>query len=435
MIPETNTNFNPRLAARQRLGNIWQGVFLSSTIIALIFLIVLMLNIINSAFGLVVLENSIAPSELSEQPLESLDKAALVDILIDNISRNAGRKLERDQRFFADSLAFEGQDKWDEVCLRDEPPSGCSGAARSTSDVLVLVYERVVEQQVIETYPLWQSLTQGNEIRAQVAEEFPTATVEFWSWLDRNFITSPMSSDASLAGVRTAILGSLWVIVLTIIIAFPIGVGAAIYLQEYATDSVLSRIIQTNIDNLAGVPSILYGMLGLAIFARTLGYFTSGQFLGVGAENGRTIISAALTMSLLILPLIIINAQEALRAVPNSLRNAAYGVGATRWQMIWSHVLPYAMPGILTGTILAVSRAIGETAPLLVVGAATFLTSDPTGLFSKFTVMPIQIFNWTSRPQAEFRNIAAAAILVLLIILLTLNTTAVLLRNRFSSRR
>ncbi len=435
MIPETNSNYNPRLVMRQRIGRAWQIAFMSSTVLALVFLIVLMLNIVNSAFGLVALENTIPPSELADEPLESLEKEALVAILADNIRTNAGRKLEREQRFFADGLAFEAQDKWDEVCARAEPPEGCLNDPRDHANVLALVYERVVEQQVLETYPLWDSITRADEIRAEVAVKHPDATVEFWSWLDRQFITTPMSSDAALAGVRTAIIGSIWVIALTILFAFPTGVGAALYLQEYAPDNWLTRIIQTNIDNLAGVPSILYGMLGLAIFARALEYFTSGQFIGVGSENGRTILSAALTMSLLILPVIIINAQEALRAVPSSLRSAAYGVGATRWQMIWSHVLPYAMPGILTGTILAVSRAIGETAPLLVVGAATFMTNDPSSIFSKFTVMPIQIFNWTSRPQAEFRNIAAAAIIVLLFILLTLNTTAILLRNRFSTRR
>jgi phosphate transport system permease protein len=238
------------------------------------------------------------------------------------------------------------------------------------------------------------------------------------------------------AGVRTAIFGSLWIVAITILFSFPIGVGAAIYLEEYAhKERFLNRLIQTNINNLAGVPSIIYGMLGLAIFVRILEVFTSGAFLGVGDQstaNGRTIISAALTLGLLILPLIIINGQEAIRAVPNSLRQAGFGLGATHWQVIWHHVLPSAMPGILTGTILAVSRAIGETAPLVVVGASTFIALDPSGPFSKFTVLPIQIYQWTSRPQDEFRNLAAAAILVLLILLLTLNASAVLLRNQFN---
>ena len=170
---------------------------------------------------------------------------------------------------------------------------------------------------------------------------------------------------------------------------------------------------------------------------RLLEAFTSGAIFGVGGgetANGRTILSAGLTLGLLILPIIIINAQEAIRAVPNSIRNASYGLGATKWQTIWNHVLPSALPGILTGTILAMSRAIGETAPLIVVGASTLVLQDPNGPFSKFTVLPIQIYQWTDRPQGAFRNIAAAAIMVLLALLLTLNATAVLLRNRFSSR-
>ena len=195
-------------------------------------------------------------------------------------------------------------------------------------------------------------------------------------------------------------------------------------------------MIQTNISNLAGVPSIIYGMLGLAVFVRMLEAVTSGRLLGAVADpttaNGRTIISAGLTLGLLILPLIILNAQEAIRTVPRSLRQASFGIGATRWQTIWHHVLPGAIPGILTGTILAVSRAIGETAPLVVIGASTFIVQDPSGPFSKFTTLPIQIYQWTARPQEEFRNLAAAAILVLLVLLITLNATAVILRNRYA---
>jgi phosphate transport system permease protein len=228
------------------------------------------------------------------------------------------------------------------------------------------------------------------------------------------------------------------VIAITVIFAFPIATGAAIYLEEYAPDTRLTRLIQTNINSLAGVPSIIYGLLGLAIFVRVLQPITSGAALGLVDDpttaNGRTIIAAGLTLGLLIMPIIIINAQEAIKAVPNSLRNASYGLGATQWETIWSHVLPNSIAGILTGTILAVSRAVGETAPLVVIGASTFITFDPDGPFSKFTTLPIQIFQWTSRPQAEFRNIAAAAIIALLILLLALNAAAVFLRNRYSNR-
>jgi len=224
---------------------------------------------------------------------------------------------------------------------------------------------------------------------------------------------------------------------IAIFFSLPVGVAAAIYLQEYAHESFFNRLIQTNINNLAGVPSIIYGILGLALFVRAFGDFTSGIAFGVAdpsTANGRTIISAGLTLGILVLPVIIINAQEAIKAVPSSLREAGFGLGATRWQTVWSHVLPNALPGVLTGSILAVSRAIGETAPLIVIGASTFIQVDPSGPFSKFTTLPAQIYQWTVRPQGAFHNIAAAASLVLLILLLALNASAIFLRNRYARR-
>jgi phosphate transport system permease protein len=299
------------------------------------------------------------------------------------------------------------------------------------------VIERVVEPKAVETWSLYDSLLNQPAIEAEVAEKYPDATLEFVSWINLRFVRSPQSSHPERAGVRTAILGSLWTIAITILFAFPLGVGAAIYLEEYAGDNLVNDVIQTNINNLAGVPSIIYGMLGLAIFVRAMEPLTSGTLFGFAdptTGNGRTILSAGLTLGLLILPLIIINSQEAIRAVPNSLREASYALGATKWQTVLHHVLPNALPGILTGTILATSRAIGETAPLVVIGASTFITLDPEGPFSKFTTLPIQIYQWTSRPQHEFRNIAAAAIMLLLGLLLALNATAVLLRNRYGRR-
>jgi phosphate transport system permease protein len=214
----------------------------------------------------------------------------------------------------------------------------------------------------------------------------------------------------------------MWVLLFTLLVAFPLGVGTAIYLEEYSTGGTwLERVIETNIRNLAGVPSIIYGLLGLAIFVRFAGELT----------DGRTIISAALTMSLLILPIIIINSQEALRAVPPSIREASFGLGATKWQTVWNQVLPAAMPGILTGTILGMSRAIGETAPLIIIGAATFIVTNPTGPLARFTVIPIQIYNWTKDARPGFGEIAAAAIVLLLIVLLLFNATAIILRQRF----
>lgn len=274
------------------------------------------------------------------------------------------------------------------------------------------------------------------EIEPQLKAElrFNAAEKEFRSWLSLDLITRTLSAEPELTGMRNAILGSLMVIFFTILVAFPIGVGAAIYLEEYATDNALNRVIQTNIDNLAGVPSIIYGLLGVAIFVRLMEPFTSGSMFGLTdptTANGRTIISASLTLALLILPIIIINSQEAIRAVQPSIRQASFGLGATKWQTVWNHVLPYAMPGILTGTILAVSRAIGETAPLIVVGAATFIVSDPSGPFSKFTALPIQIYNWTKWPEDSGKAVAAAGIIILLLLLLSLNSFAILLRNRF----
>lgn len=373
--------------------------------------------------------------ELSELP-----KDDLVQILADNISVGLGRSLEREQRFYQSKLVFESPDVYNEVCAApaNERPAGCTTEPRSQEEVYNLVVQEVVEPDVRQAWSLVDSIFNRDQILLEASQEYPNATLEFRSWLTPEFIFSPQSSTPEFAGVRTAIIGSLWVILITILFSFPVGVGAAIYLEEYATDNRLNRIIQTNINNLAGVPSIIYGMLGLAIFVRALEFITSGSAFGAvdagTTANGRTILSAGLTLGLLILPVIIIAGQEAIRAVPNSIRQAGMALGATKWQTIWHHVLPSALPGILTGTILAMSRAIGETAPLVVVGASTFIVVDPNGPFSKFTVLPIQIYQWTSRPQAEFRNIAAAAIIVLLVLLLTLNASAILLRNRFARR-
>lgn len=238
------------------------------------------------------------------------------------------------------------------------------------------------------------------------------------AWLDWGFLTSYPSRLPERAGILSAILGTLWMMGLVAVIAFPLGVGAAVYLEEYAPDHWLTRLLQTNISNLAGVPSIVYGILGLAVFVR----FFALQ---------RSILAGALTLSLLILPVVIIASQEAIRAVPRSLRQASYGLGATRWQTIRGQVLPAALPGILTGTILSLSRAIGETAPLIMIGALTFIAFPPKSPMDPFTVLPIQIFNWASRPQAQFHDLAAGAIIVLLVLLLTMNAAAILLRNKY----
>ena len=403
--------FSDNLEARNRWGVIWQVLFQASTIVGIIALVALMLNIINGAFGYVAYQARVDPDTLVVDgvPLTEQSKEQLLALLKSKISSGAYTTLDKAKPF----------------------------ADRTREEVYQLVVERVIRPDIVGVWNLWPSLTQANEIRATVAQEHPDAELDFVSWLTRSFVARPQTSEPLTAGVRTAILGSLWTILFTILLAFPIGVGAAIYLEEYAADNWLNRVIQTNINNLAGVPSIIYGILGLAIFVRTLEPLTSGELFGLvdpTTANGRTVLSAGLTLGLLVLPIIIINAQEAIRAVPRSLRNASFGVGATKWQTVWSHVLPNALPGILTGTILAISRAIGETAPLVVVGASTAISFDPNSPFSKFTTLPIQIYQWTARPQDEFRSLAAASILVLLVLLLSLNATAVLLRNRFSRR-
>ena len=239
--------------------------------------------------------------------------------------------------------------------------------------------------------------------------------------IDRDFLTSFPSRRPERAGILSAIVGTLWIMGLTALFSFPLGLGAGIYLEEYAKRNWLTRLIEINIANLAGVPSIIYGLLGLGVFVRALAL-------------DRSLLSGALTLTLLILPIIITATRESLRAVPFSLREASYALGATRWQTVWSQVLPVAMPGVLTGTILALSRAIGETAPLIAIGALTYIAFLPESLFDPFTVLPIQTFNWISRPQKGFATNAAAAIIVLLFLTLLMNSIAIFLRRRFQRK-
>ena len=403
--------FSDNVKQRNLFGKVWTGIFQISTIVGIIALGTLLINIINQSTGYVHYEAKVDPDTLSINgiSLEEQSKEQLISVLQSNISKGAYNKLERDKPF----------------------------AERSRGEVYDLIFDRVVKYDVEETWQLWDSITNSAEIKASVPVKQSGTELRFVFWVNGDFLRRQQSSDPVLAGVRTAILGSLWTIGITILVAFPLGVMAAIYLEEYAADNWINRIIQTNINNLAGVPSIIYGILGLAIFVRVLEPFTSGAMFGLSdptTANGRTLMSAGLTLALLVLPLIIINSQEAIRAVPGSLRNASYGIGATKWQTVWSHVLPNSMPGILTGTILAISRALGETAPLVVIGASTVIFFDPENAFSKFTTLPIQIYQWTSRPQDEFQFLAAAAIIVLLAILLSLNAAAIYLRNRFSRR-
>ena len=239
---------------------------------------------------------------------------------------------------------------------------------------------------------------------------------EGFRWVDVQFLESFPSRFPEKAGIKSALWGTIWLISLTALFSIPIGVGAAIYLEEYAQKGAVNNFIDINISNLAGVPSIVYGILGLTMFVRFCGF-------------DRSVLSGSLTMALLILPVIIIASREAIRAVPGSIRHAAYALGATKWQTVRSHVLPAAMPGILTGIILAFSRALGETAPLVMIGALAYVAFVPEGPMDSFTALPIQIFNWASRPQEEFHQLAAGAIIVLLAVLFAMNSLAVYIRE------
>ena len=246
-------------------------------------------------------------------------------------------------------------------------------------------------------------------------------TQEGIQWLDLQFLSDFPSRFPAKAGIHSALIGTLWLISLTALFSVPIGIGAGLYLEEFTKKNRIRQFVDLNISNLAGVPSIVYGMLGLVIFVRWF-------------ELNQSVLAGSLTMSLLILPVIIISTREALRAVPNTIRQAAFALGATRWQTIYAHVLPAAFPGILTGIILALSRAIGETAPLIMIGALTYVAFVPDGPMDDFTALPIQIFNWASRPQQQFHELAAAGILVLLFVLLLMNSIAVFIRHRLEKK-
>ncbi len=245
--------------------------------------------------------------------------------------------------------------------------------------------------------------------------------VEGVPWLSVHLLTDYPSRHPEQAGLRAAIFGTVWIMGLTAAFTVPIGVGAAVYLEEYAPKNWLTGILEVNISNLAGVPSIVYGLLGLGLFVQLM-------------SLGKTVIAGAMTLTLLVLPIVILASREAIRAVPNTYREAAYGLGADKWQVVKGVVLPSAFPGILTGTILAMSRAIGEAAPIVVISGLVYLTFVPASPLDRFTALPLQIFNWASRPQDDFRSLAAAGIIVLLAILLSMNAVSIVLRNRYQTR-
>jgi len=581
-------DFFRRLEQRRRRGRLGRLFNYFSILVAVLALIALFFNVANEAFGTIGVVNTIEPEALTDgRPLAALSNEDLAEILAEYVGRRLRvlirdtiSQVEADQFTKATVAEIVGDNKVDSAIAGEllksvsrEQQAALLARYADSETLRNLVLEEVVEQKVIASFTLSEAIFNFDAIKAEIEgpileqykraqrlDEAKISVIRFHSWLDGEFLARPMSSTPALAGVRTALIGSIGLMAVVVMVALPIGVGAAIYLEEYARHGFVNRLIETNVRNLAGVPSIIYGMLGLAIFVRALAPITSGMIFhynfdapsaatvieriapifndeisydggaiasdnaeidalalervvdtflyfgtpsltmpgnssvvdmsqalaealaiavdvtATGADeaqditargsayrfdvaagasisdqafdqlmaslarinsfspNGRTLISAGLTLVLLILPIIIINAQEAIRAVPDAIREASYGLGATRWQTIWRSVLPAALPGIMTGTILSVSRAVGETAPLIVVGASTFLVTDPTSPFSQFTALPIQIYQWTARPQGQFADIAAAAIIVLLTLMLTLNAAAIFLRNRYSIR-
>jgi len=407
----TDADINILMGKRKRTGMLWQIVFLFSTTLAILFLLLLLLSVIDSTFGYVALRNEVEPSSLIEGKtlIKEFSRTELENAAKANLSSGILRRVESEKPL----------------------------AQRSDQDLVALLEQYVIQPKVLKTWGLWDSLT-----RSKIIEEYSLSEsgsyLTFKSWITPRFFVDDQSADPLHAGIRTAFLGSLWIILITFLFAFPIGVGAAIYLEEYAQDNRLNRILQLNIFNLSAVPSIIYGLLGLAVFVRAMQSFTSGSmFTSItdSTANGRTILSGGLTLGLLVLPIIIINTQETLKGVPSSLRMSSYGIGATQWQTIWYQVLPASGERILTGTILALSRALGETAPLVVIGASTFISVDPTGIFSKFTTLPIQIYQWSARPQGAYRNLAGAAIIALLILLMVMNSLAIYTRDKLSKKK
>jgi phosphate transport system permease protein len=434
--------YRSSVSKRNRRGKFFQRLYLGSIFIAIGILVVLLITIVNQTVGLVAQDFEVNPSELSERPLEELSAIELVDILEARVPgqllvfvRDNYGAVANDQFTgtpLGDAVSVSVPDEIASIAARDLPGPERNAAfaqileLNMTPDELrALIDDAIIKTVVNKPYSLIESLLNRAAIEAEVAERYPESTLVWKSWLNSSFLSSLNSTRVVEAGIGPALAGTAFLLVLTIMISLPLGIGAAIYLEEYASDNWLNRLIETNIRNLAGVPSIIYGMLGLTVFVRALN----------GITQGSSILSGALTLSLLILPVIITSAREALRAVSSQVREASYGLGATKWQTISRQVLPVAVPGILTGLILGVSRAIGETAPLIVIGATNSISTFPDSPFSRFAVLPFTIYNWTSQPDAAFKNAASAAIVVLLILLLSINSIAIILRNRAVNQR
>lgn len=375
---------------RQRTGVAWLSLLVLVAAIACIMILWLLLGIVNDSFGYVLVTYEVQPP----QEIQSYDEAGLADLLREYATAGIVRRYEQ------------------EAPLQELP-------RRRLRD---LVERHVFQPTVVETWSLSESLFGTASIRAALAE-VPQADLRFRAWVRLDFLTRPVDRDPLETGIRTALLGTVWIVLLSLLIAFPIGVATAVFLTEYDRGGWFSRFVRSNIETMASVPSIIYGILGLTLFVRALGPVTSGALFGVDGAGaiGRTVLSAGLTLAILVLPSIVINSRDILEQVPRSYREACYAVGASRSAVVLRRVLPAVMGRLITVLFLGISRVIGETTPLLVVGAAAFISVDPENIFSRFTALPVQVFNWSARPGEEYQRLAAAAIIVLLALSTAIN--------------
>ncbi|HON89491.1 MAG TPA: phosphate ABC transporter permease PstA [Spirochaetales bacterium] len=409
----TIAKFDPALNVRHQKSKTWNVIFFIAIITSFLFLTALLFNILNDTFGFVIIEYETPPQSLTyeNKHYTELSTQELRLFLEENLPGRRFRALEREK-------PFENRDK---------------------SELITIIEREILNPSIYKSYSLVASMFARKAIQQEFDEAPEGSVLMFRSWISRDMLLNPQSDNALETGIRTALLGSVFTVLIAIIFSIPLGIAASVWMEEYLNPkSKLNTILTLNIYNLAGVPSIIYGMLGLAVFVRFLEPITSGALFNAASDevkNGRTILSAGLTLGILILPVIIVNTREAIRAVPGSLRHASIAVGATKLDTIFHHVLPACFDRILTGAIFAMARVLGETAPLIIIGASTFISQDPTSLFSKFTTLPIQIYQWTSRPQKEFHNLAAGAIVILMILMIILNGTAIVLRNRINARK
>lgn len=403
----THVSFRSRV--RRAFGATRAGLVIAAAALATAVSAAVLISVLNSAFGFIALENAVEPEELvgTGRTLEDLSATELVVILEDRLSSGLLRRLD------------------------SEVPI----AERSAADLRDLVEERVIDPTVVDSWSLFESIFERELVEA-FAEANPQMEIRFHSWISRQFLFSQQSTDPLDAGILSAIIGTLMVVGIALLLAVPIGISTGIYFSEYARKSRLNAFLQLNVQNLAAVPSVIYGLLGLAIFVRFGAPLTTGAMFGsAGASDGRTVLAAGLTLGVLVLPVVVINAESVFSSIPDEFRSACQAVGASRSQIVFFRLLPFVLDRILTIAILAVSRVIGETTPLIIVGAATVMAVNPSGLFSRFTALPSQIYYWSFNPQEEFQRLAAAAILILLVLSLGLNILLVVLRRRIQIRK